>query len=171
MRQINDRFALVLRTEEGNKFRGEFGDPNAYPRPRKEIQNLPHRSLTTSRTAMVKGGDLVSHTGRRWLICGQHTLQEAQTFLAVEVNRMMVWSRFGEIVDPVTRMPKDTAKIILDGALAVAVDTLRGVDEVRFEKDVLRVFTSADVQDGDLLDGYTVLRGQDILGLRMVEVS
>lgn len=171
MRQIRDRFAVKLRTAEGHMFRGEFGDPNAYPRPRKEVQNLPHRALVTSLGAVVKAGDLVHFAGTHYLLCGQHTLSKTKRFLAMEINKTATWTRMTEVIDPVTQMKKDTVAETLDAALKVTLEPQRSFEEANFTKSQRRVFTAADVKEGDELDGMKVLRVDDLFGIRVAEVA
>jgi hypothetical protein len=170
-RQIRYCFTDVLRTAAGHKFHGEFGSPNAYPRPRKEIQNLPHRGLVTHRNSVATAGDLVTHHGQKYLLAGQHILEGTKRFLAVEINKEVVWSRLDEELDPVTRMPKDTDPIEMDPALPVSIEPGRAVEENRFEHTQYRFLTAAAVQEGDFIDDLKVVRIMDLFGLRMVEVA
>lgn len=170
-RKIRDQFAVTLRTEEGHQFRGEFGDPNAYPRPRKEIQNLPHRALVTGRAAVAKSGDLVRFAGTRYLLAGQHVLTNTKRFLAVQINATARWERLGEVIDPVTRMKKDNQLIELDPELPITLEPQRSFEEAKFTQSQLRVFTAADVKKGDRLNGLEVMRVDDLFGIRMLEVA
>ena len=171
-RKLRERFSVTLRTSAGLKFRGEFGAPNSFPRPRKEIQNLPHRALVTARNSVAKAGDLVRSNGQEYLLCGQHVQHEIKRFLAVEVNNHLLWSRIGEITDPVTGMPKDEdAETIMDPALPVVIEPGREIEEQRFGQTQYRLLTAADVKEGDLLGDMTVTRAMDLLGLRMVEAT
>jgi hypothetical protein len=171
VRRPRQKFAFTFKTHEGNKFRGEFGDPNSAPRPRREVQNLPHRMLVTSRKAIAKAGDLVEHKGVKFVLCGQHTLEFMQRFLAVEVNHIVSWTSSEEIEDPVTRVMKDVSPVVRDPALPVAFEPRGGTDEEGFERTKFRAFTHADVKEGDRLDGLKVLRAYDVLGLRAVEMA
>jgi len=170
-RPIRDCFAITFRTAAGHKFRGEFGDPNSYPRPRKELQNLPHRSLTTGRAALATAGDQVTTYGVDYLLCGQHVLTEVKLFLAVQVNTQVKWERVGTEVDPVTKMDRDTGLVILAESLPVALEPQRGIEEEDFTQTKTRIFTAAAVQLGDYLDGMRVTRVADVLGLLMVEAA
>lgn len=170
-RQIRDRFSVTLRTAAGHKFRGEFGDPGAFPRPRKEIQNLPHRALVTGRKSVAEPGDLVRHHGVEYLLCGQHVTQGTKRFLAVEVNAHLPWKRLTEVVDPVTKMKKDDQEVVLDPALSVTIEPQRSLEEQKFTKSQDRLFTAADVRAGDEIGGKKVLRVDDLFGLKLVEVA
>lgn len=170
-RQIRERFAVVLRTPEGHKFRGEFGDPGAYPRPRKEIQNLPHRALVTDRNSVAKAGDMVTHHGVEYLLCGQHVLEGTKRFLAVEVNARVTWYRLTKIIDPVTRMAKEDQLVPMDEDLSVCLEPQRSFEEANFTQSQDRLFTSADIREGDQINGKKVLRVNNLFGLKMVEIA
>ena len=170
-RKIRDQFAVTLRTVEGHQFRGEFGDPGAYPRPRKEIQNLPHRALVTGRGAIAKSGDLVSFAGVQYLLAGQHVLMDTKRFLAIEINTTLSWKRTVEVTDPVTKMKKDDDPQTIDPALPAVIEPQRSIEEAKFLQSQMRVFTAGDVQLGDLLDGMKVLRVDDLFGVRMLEIA
>lgn len=170
-RQIHKRFSVVLRTSEGHQFHGEFGDPNSYPRPRKEIQNLPHRAIVTYRNSVAKAGDLVRYQGQEYLLCGQHLMADVKRFLAVEINHHLPWVRIEEVVDPVTMMPRDDVETVMNSQLSVVIEPTRGIDERNFSQDQYRIFTAADVKEGDKLGGMTVTRAYDLFGLRLVEAT
>lgn len=170
-RPLREMFSVVCRTPTGHKFKGEFGDPNASPRPRREIQNLPHRTLTVRRAAVVMAGDLITADGVSYVLCGQHNYRDLRKFLAVEVNAAMRWERLSEELDPVTRLPRGSHLQLLDAALPVTLEPRNWMEEEKFEVDTYRVFTGADVREGDRLDGLKVLRSTDIFGLRMVECA
>lgn len=170
-RLLRDRFTDVLRTAAGHKFRGEFGSPNAYPRPRKEIQNLPHRALVTSRNSVAQSGDLVEHHGQKYLLAGQHVLEGTKRFLAVEVNATVTWVRKVEGIDPVTRMKVDGQPTTLDDALPVSIEPGRMLEEKGFEQTQYRFLTAAEIIPGDIINDMTVLRVMDLFGLKMVELA
>lgn len=170
-RRIRDRFTDTLRTAAGHKFRGEFGSPNAYPRPRKEIQNLPHRALVTSRDSVAQAGDLVEHHGQKYLLAGQHVMEGTKRFLAVEVTTTVAWKRKLEGIDAVTRMPRDGLPTDMDLTLPVAIEPGRMLEERGFEQTQYRFLTAADIWEGDIIDDMTVLRVMELFGLKMVEVA
>lgn len=169
-RELHNRFSTKFRTSEGHQFKGELGNPNAYPRPRKELQNLPHRALVTHRISMVKPGDLVTAYGVNYLLCGQHVLASTKRFLAVEVNSYLTWKRLDEVIDPITQLPRDSQEVVLDPVLPVVIEPQRAFEEQRFSQSQDRLFTAADVQPGDLLGDYKVNRVDDLMGLKLVEV-
>ena len=170
-RKIRDRFSVVILTAGGNKVRGEFGDPNSYPRPRKELQNLPHRAFVTSRNSWANAGDLVSFQGVQYLLCGQHTLAEMKRFLAVEVNEFFDWTRIEEVIDPVTKMARDVDPTLLEAGLPVCFEPQRGIEEEKFTQTQTRIFTSAAVKPGDYLGDLKVIRVANVMGLTMVEAA
>lgn len=170
-RVLRDRFSVTLRTDIGYKFRGEFGDPNAYPRPRKELQNLPHMALVTSRKAVVKAGDLVSYNGVQYLLAGQHTLTDTKRFLAVEINDHVKWVRTQEKIDPVTKQPRDSKPATLAEALPVCREPQRSFEEMRFSQSQNRIFTAADIKAGDELGEMKVIRVDELFGIHLAEVA
>lgn len=170
MRKMQDRFAHVLRTEAGHKFRGEFGDPNAYPRPRKELQNLPHRSLVADRHALVAAGNTVVLDGVTYLLAGQHTLVNTKSFLAVEVFNFWDWTTLQEYIDPVARVERDSHEVVVEAALPVIVEPTRVISEEEFRITQKRIFTSRNIPAGDFLGGFKVMQSVEVLGLYMLEV-
>lgn len=169
-RVIRDNFKSLFRTEAGDKFWGELSDPNAFPRPRKELQNLPHRALVTDRNAVATAGQLVVSKAVSYILCGQHTLSKTRVFLAVEVTVPVTWSRHSEVTDPVTKMVRDSSLQPL-ATILVAVEPYRVTEDEAFEQNVYRYFTHAAVQLGDVLGSKKVVRVADLMGLRIVEVS
>lgn len=170
-RKPRERFSQVFRTHEGHKFYGEFGDPNAAPRPRREIQNLPHRTVVCSRRAVAKAGDLVSWRRAQFLLADQHTLANVNRFLGVEVTQTVRWTRFDEVIDPVARVAREAVEQELDAALPVALEPTHGIQEEGFDQTIFRMFTHRDVREGDRIEGMKVLRAYDLLGLRVAEMA
>lgn len=170
-RKIRGQFTETFRTQSGSKFRGEFGDPNASPRTRKEVQNLPHRSLVTDRKAVAKEGDLVTAYGAQFLLLGQHTLGETKRFLAIEINARVSWIRMVDEIDPVTKMKRGDREVVMNEALPVALEPQRLLEEVNFSQSQYRLFTAEDVQAGDVLKGMRVIRIEDLMGIRVAELA
>lgn len=172
IRPIRDRFSRPIRVVGTNLvYRGEFGNPNAFPRPRKELQNLPHRSLSVSRKSPAVAGQHIVSDGVEFLLFGQHTMVATQTFLAVQVTHWVEWKRPAKMVDPVTKMVIGTGLETLDTALPVAEEPGRAFEELEFTKSQLRMFTTADVREDDILDGHKVSRVVELLGGLMVELT
>lgn len=170
-RVIRDRFKEIFKREDGRRFYGELGDPNAVPRPRRELQNLPHRSLVTSRKAGVSSGILISWRGIRYLLAEQHVLTDTQHFLAVQVNKELPWTRSGTVIDPVAQVPAGTTKTTLNPALPVVLEPQRMLEEEGFSEAQYRAFTHAPVQKGDFLGPYRVMNTSELLGLTVVEMT
>jgi len=169
-RKIRSNFRDVIRTQDGNKFYAEFGDPNATPRPRKEIQNLPHRGMTTHRSALVKGGDIISWKGVNYLLLDQHQLTEVKKFLAVQITHTVTWSRSVKVVDPIARVEKTSVLQPMDDNLQVVMEPMSAIEEENFESVKYRVFTAADVQKGDQINDLVVKNTFELFGVRMLEV-
>lgn len=170
-RRMQPKLSETFRTQGGHKFQAQLGSPNGYPRPRKEIQNLPHRALVTSRNSLAEAGDLVTHAGQSYLLCGQHVMSEVKRFLAVEVNHMARWTRTTRLIDPVTRMERDEEEIVVQEALPVALEPSRALQEQNFQVSQYRLLTAADVALGEYIDGMKVIGKWDLMGLNMVEVA
>jgi len=170
-RKMRDRFSVTMRTREGHQFNAQFGDPGAYPRPRKEIQNLPHRAVVTHRDSVAKAGDLVVYDGVEYLLCGQHVMANLKRFLAVEINARVRWVRAGDVIDPVTLMKRSWDEVELDPQLSVTREPGRAFEEADFKMSQNRMFTYADVQLGDRLDDMKVILVEDLFGIRMLEVA
>lgn len=170
-RRMRARFSDVYRTHQGNKFLAELGDPNAAPRPRREIQNLPHRTLVTDKAALARRGDLVTGPSGSFLLASQHTLTDTKRFLAVEINHSMTWERATTSIDPVARVEKKGPRLELNAALQVVFEPQRGFEEEDFDQMQYRVFSHEDIQNGDFLDGYKVMRTYDLMGLRVAELA
>lgn len=170
-RQIRDVFAVLMKTSTGQKFMAEMGNPNAAPRPRKELQNLPHRTITTHRDSVATSGATVTHAGIEYLLCGQQIMESAHRFLAIEINQHLSWSRKASAVDPVTRMKTTGALQVLSQSLSVVVEPQHYIEQVKFDIATYRIFTSAAIQDGDLLGSYVVTRVVDLFGIKVAEAT
>lgn len=170
VRKLRSNFRDVIRTQDGNKFFAEFGDPNATPRPRKEFQNLPHRGMTTHRSAQVQGGDIVTFRGVDYLLLDQHILTEVKKFLAAQITHTAVWSRDVKVIDPVSRVEKTSVPQTLNAALPLVKEPMSVFEEENFETVKYRIYTSADVLKGDRIDDYVVKNTFDLFGVRMAEI-
>jgi hypothetical protein len=170
-RRIHDQFSVVLRTESGNKFHGEFGDPNAYPRPRKDVQNLPHRALVTHRHSETKEGDLVRFKGVKYLLCGQHTLTTTKRYLAIEINKVVRWTRNISDTDPVTGMARSAATTtVMNEELEVTYEPRSSIEEENFQQSKDRIFTASEIRLDDEIDGKKVERVDNLFGIYMAEI-
>jgi hypothetical protein len=168
-RRLRERFSYVFRNQDGHKFRAELGDPNASARPRKEIQNLPHRTLVTDRDSIARPGDLVSWNGIQYLLLDQHTQTNTQRFLAAEITHSVLWTRSQKIIDHVTRVEKTSTPVVMDLALPVIMEPRSATEEQDFEILRTRFFTAADVRKGDLLNQLVIKEVHDLFGIRMLE--
>lgn len=171
-RRLHNQLTVTLRTEAGHQFKGEFGDPNGFPRPRREVQNIPHRALTVSSTSIARDGDVVDYRGSKFLLCGQHHLTNVRIFLALEVQQEVRWTRMGEGFDPILLVKKDNVETTLAERLPVILDPIRYLEELKFQKPVYRLLTGQDVQEGDVINGrLKVLQVSELLGLRVAELA
>lgn len=164
------RFSLKGRNSQNQEFYAELGDPGAYPRPRKEIQNLPHRALVTSLKALVSAGEVVTVQGVEYLLLEQHQMGRVKRFLAVNINDRLPWSRITETIHPVTQLPQGSAPAVVDPALPVVIEPLSSIEDVRFTQDRYRIFTAGDVKAGDLIDGMKVQEVQNLFGVKMAQL-
>ncbi len=171
-RKLHQQMTVTLRTSEGHQFKGEFGDPNGFPRPRKEVQNIPHQALTVSKNSLASDGDLVTYQGTEFLLCGQHHLTSTKIFLALQVKSWVRWTRQVEVMDPILRVKRDTQEVVLSEALPVILDPIRSLEEQSFQKAVYRVLTGADLRGGDTLNGtLRVLQVTELFGLKIAELA
>lgn len=170
-RRLHKQMMVTLRTAEGHQFRGEFGSPNGFPRPRREVQNIPHQALAVSRNSIAKDGDLVTYRGTTFLLCGQHHLTDVRIFLALEIQSWVRWTRTEEAIDPIIGVKRDTVTTTLSEELPVILDPIRYLEELKFQKPVYRMLTGADVREGDKIDDLTILQVSELLGLRVAELA
>lgn len=169
-RVLRSRFRKIVRTEAGAKFYAEFGDPNAAPRPRREITNLPHRTMIVDRATPDLSGQRVTLGDVHFLLVGQHTMTHTTRYLAIEANTMVSWTREGTVIDPVSRVEKSAGPQVLDPALPVAMEPRSSFEEEDFQRYKSRIFTSADVQKGDFIDDMKVVQTFDLFGIRAAEI-
>lgn len=169
-RPFREKFTHLVRTKEGHRVKVEFGDPNASPRPRKEIQNLPHRTLSVGRNSILKGGDVVNWNGIRYLLVDQHTLTVMKRFLAAEITHEVHWERVERAIDPVTRVERSGAPQTLEQNLPVILEPRSSVEDEGFEMAKYRGFTGSDVRQGDLIDGMKVQDVQELFGIKIFQV-
>jgi hypothetical protein len=171
LRKIRSQLVVTLHTQAGHKFHGEWGDPNGFPRPRSEIQSLPHRALTTAKHAMVKEGDVVTYHGTQFLLCGQHQLAHVKMYLAVQISHHAKWSRVTESVDPILGVERGGTETVLSSSLPVTLDPKNHMEEVGFDRPIYRVLTGSPLLEGDLIDQFKVMKVVKLFGIHMAEVT
>lgn len=169
-RRLHSQMTVTLRNQRGQQFKGEFGDPNGFPRPRREVQNIPHRALTVNRNSLAKDGDVVTYQGVQFLLCGQHQLTHARIFLALEIQQTVRWTRLGADVDPLTGMAREDVEIVLNPTLPVILDPIRATEELNFQRPIYRLLSGENVQENDIINGMNVMMVSDLLGLRVAEL-
>lgn len=171
-RRLNEKMTVTLRTSAGHQFKGEFGNPNSFPRPRREVQNIPHSVLAVGKNSLARDGDVVSYKGTHFLLCGQHHLTEVRLFLALQIQNWVSWERMSEAIDPVLMVKKDGVRQTLDARLPVILNPVKFLEEVSFQKPVYQMLTGADVREGDIInDKLQVLQVSKLLGIQVAEVS
>lgn len=166
-----EAFSDIFKTPEGNCFFGEMGNPGSYPRPRKEFQNLPHRALVVGRSSVAQSGMIVTGGGSRFMLLDQYSMVGVRRFLAAEVHEEAVWVRTSKIIDAVTRLERGSTPVVMNANLPVVRDPRSTNEEVHFDRPMWRIFTTADVKVGDMLDNLKVHSRYELLGLQMLEAS
>lgn len=171
-RRIHEKMTVTLRTAEGHQFKGEFGNPNGFPRPRREVQNLPYQALAVSRNSIAKEGDLVHYKGTKFLLCGQHHLTKVKLFLALEVQDHVTLTRMEEGIDPVIGVKRGSHPVTLVTDLPSILDPTTSLEEMKFQKPTYRFLTNFDIKPGDMINGtMQILMVSNLLGLKVAEVA
>lgn len=170
-RPLVQAFSVKVRTLQGHIVKGEFGEPNRHPRPRREVQNLIHRTFSAPRISPIRPGEIIEYQGTHFLLLDQHDLVGMKRFLAVQCNEQHDLTRMMRQVNPVTTMEESNFPQIIASQIPVVVEPLRWSQEYRVEHDIYRILSGHDLRDEDILGPYQILRRADLLGATVVEAT
>jgi len=157
-----------MRLVSGAKFYGHLTSSSAVSTKEK----APYRVLLARRPTFVKPGDTVVTNGAEVVILMDHPddYPWAASFKAVYALEQFTWSRNTFVVDPVSKVKKDSGDTPL-GKLYVNFDMAEELNTFGFQDTKYRFITGQDVQVGDKIDEYVVKRIVKSLGVKVVFVA
>lgn len=176
LRSSDDRFGTQLTLIEGGtgSFTGVLAEPGQGEVPAYQF-NLPRRLLRVEPHLPVRAGQVLrTETGVTYMV-GRHGTSEAKSgalfrsFRLYEADGQYTWKRRGKVIDPVTRLPRDTGLIenpMIWGAYEPMPEMFDR--QLRSSFETARFITTADVQEDDVVNGMKVARVDMQLGLRLV---
>lgn len=177
---VDDRFGTRLTVLEGGSgdFTGSVTEPDQGAVPAYQF-NLPRRLLRVSPTLPVRAGMVVkSEGGSVWMV-GQHGAAETSSgpiyrnFRLFEAAGQFSWQRRGKVIDPVTRLEKDTGLVDRPNIWgAYEPGNQEAFDrQIRSSIETGRFITNANIQRDDVVDGRKVTRVDLQLGLRLCSLG
>jgi hypothetical protein len=166
LKDTGDRFLTTLQIDNGQRIRASLwglSDTNSDTSPMRRLMRVKPGTP-------VDPGDAVhSSSGQTWLV-GEHG--EASTYTVMklfEANRKGTWERPTGSEDTVTGLqtsgsPTDNGQVYYLLEPAGAAEDQLNIPEAEYQ-----LITNADVQEGDRVGGLTILRADELLGLRVCE--
>lgn len=173
LKNTGRRFEIQLAIVEGGSgfFRGELTETDQKQIPVYAFVNPRHVLRTRGTVALQSGMVIRSPAGLHYIV-GDNGPSERpegeiwQSYRLFEATRQVTWERRTKVIDPVTKLPRDTGRTDM-GLIWAAVEPLdREVSDFRmsasFEQS--RVITGQPIQQDDLVDGRKVTRAESVLG-------
>jgi hypothetical protein len=175
LHNVDDRFGTLLTIVEGGsgEFTGIVSEPGQGEVPSYQF-NLPRRLLRVNAGLPLAAGMVVtSPEGTTWML-GDHGSSEVsigaifRNYRMFEATQKFTWQKRGKVVDPVTRLPKDSGLVPQPDIWGAYEPSPEMFDrQMRTSFEAGRFITTADVQRDDVVDGKKVSRVDIQLGLRL----
>lgn len=160
-------------TEQGYELRGLLHPADEGTIPAFQW-TTPRLVFRTSAESSAQPGDIIVDEFSRRLLLAEHGVHSNyRVFRCIECNGMVSWKRPSKTVDPVTRLEKEGVQVDL-GSVWVAIEPLGRLDtdrDIRVREDARQCITSADVAMNDVIDGQTIRRIQNVLGIKLLELG
>ncbi|MGO7308756.1 hypothetical protein ACCS91_33415 [Rhizobium ruizarguesonis] len=172
------RFDSLMYRDDGLPFRGTveqdlegklIGYDFSYPR----------RLLRVSPECLIKTLDvIVDDLDRRFLVADHdgafaYNIVEYRSHMLIPLTKKVTWEREVTIVDPLTQLPKSTGQAPMGEIWILPERINREVADssMRVKEEGFTVFTSANLQLNDLVDGMVVKRLNTVRGVYLAEVQ
>lgn len=174
------RFTSPFEVIEGGSgtFKGSISEPGQGEAPSYQF-NLPRRLLRVAPGVPLKAGMVVKGVDGVTYILGQHgsSIRHGTTlfsnFRLFEATGQFDWKGRGKVVDPVTKLPRDTG-LVSKGKLwgcyePAAMEERDRAFRMKFETG--RFITNQKVSLDDEIDGRKVSRCDEQLGIYLVSLG
>ena len=175
LQSVDDRFGIRLTILEGGsgEFTGILAEPGQGDVPSYQF-NLPRRLLRVAPDMPIQTGMIVRSPEGTVFMVGRHGDSEVRqgrifrTFRLFEAERQFSWKKRGKVIDPVTRLERDSSlvdQVDIWGAYEPSPEMFDR--QLRASFELARFITNADVQKDDVVNGMKVSRVDMQLGLRL----
>lgn len=177
LQSADDRFGGQLTLIEGGSgtFNGILAEPNQGEAPSYQF-NLPRRILRVPAQLSLSPGMVIRTPEGSVFMIGRHGDSEGRggalfrSFRCFEASGQFTWKRRGKVIDPVTRLEKDSG--LVDQPMiwgAYEPGSIEAFDrQIRSSFETGRFITNADVRLDDVVNDMKVSRVDQQLGLRVL---
>jgi hypothetical protein len=168
MRPISNKLFTVFRRLDGAQFFAYLSATAAAPTK----DQMPYRILVVKSRGIVQPGTVVQAPGGDKLLVLEYSNDHnwSEAYRAAYASKAMLWQRRVVETDPVS-LVKRMLGLQEMGTLYAYVDkpeyiAFEGSGDTKY-----RILTGEDVEPGDLIDGKTVKRVYQIMGVKAVEIE
>lgn len=179
LQSADDRFGTLLTIIEGGsgQFTGIVTEPGQGEVPSYQF-NLPRRLLRVSTDLAITPGLVIRTPEGSVYMVARHGDSEGnrgsifRTFRLFEATEQFTWRRRSKVIDPVTRLEKDsglTEQGVIWGSYEPSPEMFDRQLRTTFE--TARFITNAQVQKDDVVNGMKVSRVDNQLGLKLVTLG
>lgn len=166
LRDTGDRFLTTMQIDNGQRIRVSLwgmSDTNSDTSPMRRLMRVKPGTP-------VSPGDVVySSSGQTWLV-GEHGHASTYTVMKLfEANRKGLWERPSSSENTVTGL-QSGGTATNNGQVNFLLEPAGAAeDQLNIPEAEYQLITNADVQEGDRVDGLTILRADELLGLMVCE--
>ena len=156
----------------GPKSRAIVQRPPDIDRPGVEF-NYPNLTCRVHHDSLIKSGQVISMAGCYYLVADHSSTVDWVTHHLFRCDRQVSWARISTTTDPVTGVERNTSPSS-QGTLWVVWNRMRRefVDlNIRIAQETHMMVTGANVLLDDTIDGMTVKRVSQALGVKVVELQ
>lgn len=170
--QIPARFQQELSTDAGFVFMGTISTAPEGNAPAAEYTNPRLWLRVSPELDLAAGAEIIDELGRRFLTAEHETAAHVyRTFKLVPLTVQVTWTRVGTVIDPLTRLEK-SAELQNLGPIWISRDPSARIffdPQMHIAPNRVSIATGKDVQLNDMVDGKTVKRINQVLGVRLAE--
>lgn len=154
---------------------GQIFAPNDYM----PLDNFssPRRMMRTRRNSLATAGMVFrTNTDSRLYMLANHTSHETprvhlKTFRLFELDRQLLWQRYGSVEDLVTGLTKSNELASLGTIYAALELPKTEADQIKIPRPKFRLVTPSEVKLDDLVDGKKVTQVYSELGVWFAEIE
>lgn len=168
MRPLTNNLFSEFRRLDGARFHAFLSTTAQAPTK----DQVPYRTLVVKSKGIVRPGNVIQAPGgdKILLLETSNDYPWAESYRAAYVSKAYAWKRRVVLTDPVSKVKRDNG--VQDMGVIYAyfekpeVIIFEGSKETKY-----RLLTGEDVQAGDTIDGRTVKRVYDTMGVKAVEIE
>lgn len=170
--RVPSAFRERWRTDAGSYIQGVRGRPETSDSG-SEGGAFPTTRLTfrVSPASPLRGGVvIVSPEGDRYLTIGTGAGSVSRLYRLLALDRRVSWKRVVTDIHPVTKQKVSSGEQEL-GPIWISLSALGEIEEAgKFDRNLYRVVTNADLRLNDTVDGMTIKRVQKLHEVTVAEV-